>query len=145
MNTTQDRAPFFKPVLSAVFAGIISTVICLGYDIAYRDGTGFSPSGFINVSSIIFVVNILFLITGIVYSLLVASFRKADLIFFVIFLALILFCIWRTLGVQRSPNHEETVQFRGLLIGILVIIGIGMAAIPYLFHNRKFEHDVLDS
>jgi len=143
MNT-ETRTPFYRPMLSAVFVGILTTLLCLGYDIIYRDETGFAPSAFINVSSIIFIVNIIFLIAGVLYAVLVGSSRRADLIFRIGLIVLILLCIWGTMGVQRSPIHEVSVQFRGLLIGILVIIGAGMVAIPYLFHSRKFEHDILD-
>ncbi len=143
MNT-ETRTPFYRPMLSAVFVGILTTLLCLGYDIIYRDETGFAPSGFINVSSIIFIVNIIFLIAGVLYAVLVGWSRRADLIFRIGFIVIILLCIWGTMGVQRSPIHEISVQFRGLLIGILVIVGAGMVAIPYMFHNRKFEHDILD-
>lgn len=144
MNTEKNPTPFYRPMLSAVFAGILATLVCLAYDIIYRDETGFSLSGFINVSSIIFIVNIIFLIAGVLYAVLVGSSRRADVIFRIAFAVLILLCIWGAMGVQRSPIHEETVQFRGLLVGILIIIGAGMVAIPYLFHNRRFEHDILD-
>jgi len=143
MYSPHARTTFYKALLSAVFAGIAVTVLCLGYDIAYRDETGFSLSDFINVSSLIFIVNIIFLVIGIVYSFLVKAFRKADLVFEIIFLLLILLAICATLGVQRSPIHAETVQFRELLIGILVILAIGVGAIPILFHNKKFEETVL--
>jgi len=130
-------------MLTAVFSGIMATVLCLAYDIFYRDATGFSPSGFITVSSIIFIVNIIFLVAGVIYAIFLQSFKKADLIFDVVFVLLIAFLIWVTLGVQRTPIHQEAVQFRGLFIGILVIIGLGMIAIPVLYHNRKFENSVL--
>ena len=143
METLHPRTTFYRATLSALFAGIMATLLCLGYDIAYRDETGFSLSGLINVSSIIFIVNILFLIVGITYSFMVSRLKRADLIFTIAFLILIIFCIWRVLNFQRSPIHSETVQFRGLLIGILVILAMGIAAIPFLFHNRKFEETVL--
>jgi hypothetical protein len=143
METLHPRTTFYRATLSALFAGIMATLLCLGYDIAYRDETGFSLSPLINVSSIIFIVNIIFLIVGIAYSFILTRFKRADLIFTIAFLLLIVFCIWRVLNFQRSPIHAETVQFRGLLIGILIILAIAIAAIPFLFHNRKFEETVL--
>src|SRR5689334_13254276 len=128
METPHYRSSFYRATLTAVFAGLIATVLCLAYDIFYRDATGFSLSGFITVSSIIFIVNIVFLVAGVIYAILVGSFKRADLIFDVIFLALIAFLIWVTMGIQRSPIHEASVQFRGLFIGILVIVGLGMVS-----------------
>ena len=143
METPHVHSRFYRAMLTAVFSGIMATVLCLAYDIFYRDATGFSPSGFITVSSIIFIVNIIFLVAGVIYAIFLQSFKKADLIFDVVFVLLIAFLIWVTLGVQRTPIHQEAVQFRGLFIGILVIIGLGMIAIPVLYHNRKFENSVL--
>jgi hypothetical protein len=143
METPHVHSRFYRATLTALFSGIMATVLCLGYDIFYRDATGFELSGFITVSSIIFIVNIIFLIAGIIYAIFLDLFKKADLVFDVVFLLLIAFLIWVTLGIQRSPIHAESVQFRGLFIGILVIIGIGMIAIPVLYHNRKFEESVL--
>jgi p-aminobenzoyl-glutamate transporter AbgT len=143
MNSDHVRTPFYRATLTALFVGIMATLLCLGYDIFYRDETGFSLSTIINVSSIIFLVNLIFLIVGVIYSMLISALKKADAVFVLAFLIIILFCIWGATGIVRSSNHEETVQFRGLLIGILVIMGIGVAAIPYLFHNRKFEETVL--
>ena len=143
METPHYRSRFYRATLTAVFSGIMATILCLAYDIFYRDATGFSLSGFITVSSIIFIVNIIFLVAGIFYAIFLGSFKRADLIFDIVFLALIAFIIWVTLGIQRSPIHEEAVQFRGLFIGILVIIALGMISIPMLFHNKKFEKSVL--
>jgi hypothetical protein len=143
METPHVHTSFYRATLSAVFAGIFATVLCLAYDIFYRDATGFSLSGFITVSSIIFIVNIIFLLAGVIYAIFVGSFKKADLIFEIVFLALIAFVIFIALGINRSPIHEQAVQFRGLFIGILVILAIGIVAIPMLYHNRKFEESVL--
>jgi len=143
MESPHVRTTFYRATLSALFAGIIATLVCLGYDIVYREETGFSLSSLINVSSIIFLVNILFLVAGIAYSFLIRAFKKADLVFVVIFLLLIIFSIWKVLGFQRSSIHEEAVQFRGLMIGILLIIALALISIPILFHNKKFEGTVL--
>lgn len=143
MEAPHVHSRFYRATLTAVFSGIMATVLCLAYDIFYRDATGFELSGFITVSSIIFIVNIIFLVAGVIYAIFLDSFKKADLVFDVVFLVLIGICVWATMGVQRSPIHLESVQFRGLFIGILVIIALGMIAIPVLYHNRKFENSVL--
>jgi hypothetical protein len=46
-------------------------------------------------------------------------------------------------SVVRSPVHELTLQFRGLLLGVIIIIGIGILSIPLLFHNKTFRDKVL--
>ncbi len=49
---------FFKAMMTGLFVGITDTLICLVFNIAYRNATGYLPSSLINVSSLIFVVNL---------------------------------------------------------------------------------------
>ena len=130
-------------MMTGLFVGIVATVICLAYNIFYRDKTGFLPADMINVSSLIFAVNLLFWVLGIVYYLFTIAFKKGDLAFFLVFLLLLAFSIWKATEAQRSADHEVNMQFRGLLLGIIIIIGIGTLLIPYLFHSKKFEEHVL--
>jgi hypothetical protein len=114
------------------------------YNIFYRNFTGFTLSDMINVSSIIFVINLIFVLVGLVYYVFQRAFPKGDIAFVAAFVLLTLFCIWKTAAIHRSVNEEISVQFRGLLEGIIIISGIGAAiAIPILFHSRKFEEGVL--
>jgi hypothetical protein len=132
--------PFGKTVLTGVFAGIVASVICLAYNIIYRNATGFSLSDIINVSSIIFGINIVFLVVGLVYFAFQRVFKKSTLIFVAVFVLITLFCLWKTAGVNRSVEYEASVQFRGLLSGIVIISGIcATLLMPFLFHYKKFE------
>ena len=102
------------------------------------------PTAIINVASIIFGVNILFIVIGIIYYALIKAFRRGELLFILLFSLATIFLAWQAEGVSRSVNHEMTVQFRGLLLGVIVIMGIGASfLIPFLFHNKKFERNVL--
>jgi len=40
-------------------------------------------------------------------------------------------------------NATLTAEFRTLLIGTIVIMGIGIELVPLLFHNKKFVDAVL--
>lgn len=138
------QTPFSKALLSGVFAGIVATVVCLAYNIIYRDSTGFKPADFINVSSLIFAVNLVFLIVGAIYFLFISSFKKGELIFIAAFVLLTLFLVWKAEGIHRWTNQHLSSEFRGLLLGIIIISGISAAfLVPYLFHNKKFEEHVL--
>ncbi|WP_431210322.1 hypothetical protein ACQ86N_30410 [Puia sp. P3] len=66
----ENDSPFGHAMLAGLFIGIIDTLICLAYNIGYRDATGYTPSALINVSSLIFAVNLLLLFIGMLYSLL---------------------------------------------------------------------------
>ncbi len=143
-NTNHEISFLGKALLTGVFAGIVATVISLVYNILYRDATGFMPSEIINVSSLIFGVNVLFVLVGLSYFAFLKLFKRGDLIFIVVFVLITVFCLWKTAGVHRSADYEVTEQFRSLLSGIIIIMGICASfVIPFLFHYKKFEEHVL--
>src|SRR2546423_5719340 len=111
MNYEFHQSPFSKAMLTGLFVGIIATVVCLIYNIIYRDSTGFYPADFINVSSLIFAINLLFWVLGIVYFIFLRTFKKADIIFIAVFALLTLFCLWRSIESHRSDNPQITTQF----------------------------------
>ena len=147
MNNQYNQIPFAKAFLTALFAGIIATMVCLGYNIWFREATYFGPSDFINVSSIIFIVNILLLLAGVVYYALKSWSKRGDLIYTLIFLLIIVFCIWKTMGIHRFADLKLNGEFIKLLGGTILIIGFGMLCIPYIFNHKKivdlfYEADV---
>jgi|SRR5690606_26428989 len=144
MQYENFQTPFSKAFLTGVFVGIVSTFVCLTYNLIYRAETGFVPTDIINVASIIFGVNILFIVIGLIYFALTQASGKGELIFIILFSLLTVFLAWQAEGVNRSVNHEMTVAFRGLLLGVIIIMGIGATFLmPFLFHSKGFEKNVL--
>lgn len=137
MSYQINQIPFGKIFLTALFAGIIATMLCLAYDIWFRMTTYYGPSEFINVSSIIFVVNTLFLIAGTLYYGLKSWFGRADLIYTLSILIIIIFCIWKTMGIHQFADLKVNSEFIKLLSGIILIVGIMMLSIPYIYNNKK--------
>ncbi len=138
------KSRFYQSMMTGFFVGFFATVICLAYNIIYRGSTGFPLSSFINVSSIIFLVNILFPVIGIVYYGFITAFKKADIVFVILFLLLTGFFAWRTELVRRTADHLLNAEFRNLLLGIVLIIGISAAVfIPLLYHSKKFKETIL--
>ena len=147
MNNQFNQIPFGKIFLTALFAGIIATMICLGYNIWFRETTYYGPSDFINVSSIIFIVNILLLLAGVAYYALKSWSKRGDLIYILFFLLVIAFCIWKTMGIHRFADLKLNGEFIKLLGGTILIIGIAMLCIPYIYNHKKivdlfYEADV---
>ena len=99
------KSKFYRAMMTGFFVGFIATFVCLAYNIVYRDSTGFPLNGFINVSSIIFAVNILFPIIGIIYYGFISSFKKADILFVILVLLLTAFFVWRTELILRTNDH----------------------------------------
>jgi hypothetical protein len=143
MNYEFHQSPFSKAILTSVFIGFFATLICLIYNIIFRESTGYLPADFINVSSLIFAVNLIFLVVGLIYFFFLRSFKKGDLIFEILFGLLIAFCAWRASYAHMENSRVLTSEFRTLLIGVIIIMGIGIELVPVAFHNKKFEDAVL--
>jgi hypothetical protein len=137
-------SPFFRSMMTGLFVGIADTVLCLVYNIVYRDSGGFFSSVLINVSSIIFAVNLLFLLIGMVFSQFQKSGGKGEIAFSVIFLALtVLGCIL-SVHVHRFTDQYINMRFRTLLTGIVVILGVSAAVgLPLLYHSRLFRRNIV--
>src|SRR5579872_1119083 len=118
LTSEQRYSIFFKAMMTGLFIGIIDTVICLSYNIAYRDTTGYLPSEFINVSSLIFAINILLLVIGLVYFAFVRMFGKKDIVFVLVFLLLTAFLIWKVQTGHRFEDDKLNAGWHGLLGGI---------------------------
>jgi len=147
MSSQYNQIPFDRIFLTALFAGILATMVCLGYNIWFREATYYGPSDFINVSSIIFIVNILLMIAGVVYFVLKSWSKRGDLIYTLLFLLVIAFCIWKTMGMHRFADLKLNKEFVRLLGGTILIIGVAVLCIPYIYNHRKivdlfYEADV---
>src|ERR1700743_690193 len=95
MQQDQDNM-FTNSMMTGLFIGIIDTLICLAYNIGYRDFTGYTPSMLVNVSSLIFAVNLLLLLTGMIYFLFREVFGSKDYIYVVLATLLTGFLAWKT-------------------------------------------------
>ena len=139
-NNYDKKSPFERAFMTAVFVGIADTAICLIYNVMYRDATGFPLSAIFNVSSLIFAVNLLFMVIGIVYFAFIKLFKKGDVVFGAVFGLLTLILVWKGLNVHRADTQELNTGFRGLLEGMIVILGVSASFfLPYLYHSKKFE------
>jgi hypothetical protein len=144
MSYDFPKSKFYQAVISGLFVGYFATAICLVFDVIYRSNTGFPLTSFINVSTIIFLVNILFPILGIVYYGFLSAFKKADIVFIIVFVLLTLFLAWRAEMVHRTDDPGLNGEFQKLLLGIVLILGVSASIfIPLLFNNKAFKEKVL--
>jgi hypothetical protein len=142
MNKEQHSV-FFNAMMTGLFVGIIDTLICLAYNIFYRSYSGFFPSEVINVSSIIFVVNLLLLLLGLVFFLFVKAFKGGDSVFGVFMLLVTVILSWKVFGSHPYDNARMDSGYHGLYGGILIILGVSAACIPLLYNNKKFLEEVI--
>ena len=142
MHYDQDSL-FAKALLAGVFIGFFDTIVCLAYNLFYRNATGYLPSTLVNVSSLIFAVNLLFMLIGMIYFLFLRAFGRRDMVFDMVFIALAAFLAWRTELGHRFADHLVNHEFKGLMLGIIIIIAIGALSIPLLYRSKLMDKYVL--
>jgi hypothetical protein len=138
--------PFVKAFMTGLAVGIADTILCLAFNLLWRkDGAiGFFSSDIINVSSIIFGTNILFIVISVLYFGFLKAERKGELLFSVIFAALTVWGVIAAAHVHRSPDPVQNGRFHVLLTGVILIFGISAAVgMPLLYHNKKFGQHIL--
>jgi hypothetical protein len=144
MEQIKSKPIFEKVMLSGVFVGIMITIVAMIYDLVFVTETGFPYSSIINVSSLIFSINLFFLVVGLIYYFFLRYSKYGDISFIVFFVLLTVFLILKAKGVVRSDDYQLTVEFRELLLGIIAIVGAGGAfLLPFLFHNKGFRKHVI--
>ena len=114
--TSTYLTPFSKSVLTGLFAGIAATFICIIYNVIYRDETSFPLFNFINVSSLIFCVNILVTLIGVVYYWFTKYMKRGELFFIAAFVLITLWCVLQAGGIHRSTDTLWNMEFHHLLI-----------------------------
>lgn len=134
---------FFKAMMTGLFVGIIDTVICLIFNLTYRNETGYLPSSLINVSSLIFMVNLLLLIIGIIFFFFLRMSSRGDVLFGIVVAVVTVWLVWKTAGLTRFGDPKLDSGFRGLLGGIIVILGASAMCIPFLYRSRRFVEAVI--
>ncbi len=137
--------PFSKALLTGVFAGISATFICIIYNVIFRDETRFQLFNLINVSSLIFGVNIAFMLIGIIYYWFIKYMKRSgEMIYIGVFVLITIWGIIKTSGIQRTADMAANIQFHHLFIAMIIIWSIAASiGIPVMFHSRKFEEHVL--
>jgi hypothetical protein len=139
------KTPLFsRALLTAVFVGIMATVLSILCEIYFVETLKFPLADYINVSTLIFGVNIVFLVIGFIYYGFVHARGRGVTIYIVVFLLLTIFGVWGAERIHRIDDPEVNVQFSSLLSAIIIITGVlASIVIPVLFHSKKFEKYVI--
>ncbi|MEO6000587.1 MAG: hypothetical protein ABIN89_27310 [Chitinophagaceae bacterium] len=144
MEKDFESGMFCKVALTGLFAGICATVGSLLYDLVFCYYSGFPYSAIVNISTIIFGITTTVFVAGVLYYYLINASRLGSAIFIVAFIFLTVFCLWRASFAERSLVYRETLEFRELLYGIIIITGIScFFLIPTLYKNEAFNKYVV--
>jgi hypothetical protein len=139
-----EKTTTSNAILTAVFAGIIATLLSFVYYLVFKQVTGFPYSMLINVASLIFIINTIFLAIGFIYYMFLKTSRRADLAFIICMCVLTGIAVWGASGINRADSAIVNQEFHQLLIGLILIIGItAFAGMPFLYHNKTFNRDVI--
>ncbi|MFL5744866.1 MAG: hypothetical protein ACJ751_09395 [Niastella sp.] len=136
---------FSKALLTGVFAGISATFICIIYNVIFRDETSYQLFNLINVSSLIFGVNIAFMLIGVIYYWFIKYLKRSgEMIYIGVFVLITIIGIIKTSGIQRTDDQVANVQFHHLFIAMIIIWSLAASVgIPVMFHSKRFEEHVL--
>lgn len=133
MSNEFDLSKAYKPLMAGVFAGIIASFLNLVFDIYYRQATEFQLSQIINVASIIFGTMLILTFFGVVLAVMELFIKRVTIPYMIVSILLTLVCIRFALHVHRAADPVLTGEFRGLLTGIFIIIGLFASfLVPYL-------------
>lgn len=139
MNSYDQHTSLSNSLMTGLFGGLVSTIICLFYNIIFRFSTNYPLSDIVNVSSIIFVINLIFLVIGLFYFFINKISASGKTIYLVAMILLIIIVLWLIAGSQRSENPRYARDFKGLMSGIVIVMSINALLIPVLINKKWFE------
>jgi hypothetical protein len=137
MEQSEYQTDFSKALLTGLFMGVASTLICLVFALIYRTTTGYSQF-VINFPTIIFGCNIILTVIGIIYFYFRKFIKKSNLVFIAVFLLLTIFCIVKVQGIKHSGIGLDNDLFRNFFSGLIIILCLSALLIPLLYGNKKF-------
>lgn len=144
MEKDFQKTVFYRSFMTCVFVGFAATVLSMCYDLFFVEFLKFPFSAIINVATLIFAVNLAFLVIGFLFYSCIAAAKHGETFYTILMITTTAFFVWKIQAVHRTDNTVINMQFRYLATGIILILGILAAvAVPLLFHNRKFEEYVL--
>ena len=144
MENDFQKSLFYRSLMTCVFVGIVGTLLTMFLDLIFVESFHFPLSDIINVSTLIFGVNLIFLVIGFMFYGFLASSKFGEIIYIIVFVLITAFLIWKMQGIHRSDDDEVNHQFRLLSSGLILIMGLlASVAVPVLFHNKKFDEHVL--
>ena len=140
MEEDFQKTIFDRSIMTCVFVGIIGTLLCMFYDLFFVEYLKYPLSTIINVATLIFGVNLIFLVIGFLYYGFISFSRYGERIYIIVFILVTGFFIWKMQGAHRTDNDLVNLQFRYLSSGIIIILGLlASVAVPFLFHNKQFN------
>ena len=142
MKNVKNTGHIYKPLMAGLFVAYFATLICIIFDVIFRQYTGFPLHVLINVSTLMFSILLLLPIAGCLFALIDKFFTKSTLIYEVLAIGTTLLLIYGVFQTHRSPDSLYSNEFHYLLLGVTLITGVGAMLIPYFVkHSEYFVTD----
>ncbi len=138
-TTYYQRSLLSVSLMTAVFCGFTATVVGLLFNVIFRFATNFPISDIINVSTLIYMINILFLVAGLIFWGVKSTGSSGNIIFIAFTLVVCGIMFWLASGSQLTDVPRLIKPYRQLLNGLVLIIMLFMLAMPMLAGNKKFQ------
>ncbi len=131
MNHDYEPTEISRSIMAGLFAGLGCVFTILMYNFIYRDITGFSESGVVNISSIAFSILIFFIIAGLIFDAFHHFFKKGTIIYIILASVASVVTVLITMHIQGKG-------FEGMILGIVIISGIFASFIlPKLYSSNS--------
>lgn len=143
MNYEMQQTPLSRYTLTGVLAGVLAVLVNFILDFWLRGATGYSLSGIVNVSTIIFGSLIPATIGGLAYNML-HRLKGGDVIYITTFILLTALFAYLGSQIHRSDDRTTNMEFHELLIGMIVITGLFTSiVIPFFAKKPKYLDDII--
>lgn len=138
MNYDYKQDDLSRGLLSGLFAGIVATFTNIAFVGIYRAITSFDEFNVLDITVIVFGSMLLSVVCGILFYFLVHTMKKSFAFYRIIILMVTVIIVYLGLTVRAEMFGTVPVEFRVLVIGTQIIIGMYAAfLIPYLFSHDK--------
>jgi hypothetical protein len=125
-----------RALLAGVLCGIITALAVLLYTLFYRKETGFENLSIIGPVPIFVSIPLLLVIAGGIYFIMVHYIRKGEILFIVMFAAILFTGIAMDINFHPETGSKLFSAPNGLLFGIELISGLAICIfLPYLAHH----------
>ena len=138
MNYEYTQTDLSRGILSGLFAGLVGAIANSIFSIVYRGINSFYEFNGVDITVIVFGSILQLIACGLVFYFFVHYLRKGVITYRLVVILITALILFVGLIVRRSVMGEVPYDFKFLVVGTQVIIGLlATFFIPYLFYHDK--------
>lgn len=138
MNYDYAQTDFSRGILSGLFAGLIGCVANSIFVLVYRGITSFYEFNGLDVTVIVFGSVLQLIVCGLVFYFFVHYLRRGIISYRIAVVIITIVIFYLGLMVRRSMFGDVQTNFKALVVGTQIIIGVLAAfLVPYIYRHDK--------